>query len=375
MTDEPQPPASPPSLPPLPPPPGSGPFAFPPPPDPGSGAPGWGTPPDQGTWRPRGFFPLDLGRTFELTFSLYRLRWRTLVAIAVPLEMLLAVASLALLAGPQSSLLTDFSSGPPTRAEVDTLLAAIVPAMLATFGFLLATVLLGFVQLGAMTDAVGRIYAGRQAGAWTSLLRALRRWATFLAIMLLFFAGLVAVMFGGLLVGVVVVFGLGLASSNFGLAIFLFLVVYVGIFAALIFIGVRWSMAAQVAMVENVGAVEAMRRSWRLIAGSGWRVIGYYLAFGLLVAVISAIIGTVVNLLINPYQTEGVRIVSIDYTRLAISTALGTVLGAFVAPLSAIPAFLLYLDLRFRRGDHVIEPGKGSLFAAVDAGSVTEEQL
>ena len=73
---------------------------------------------------------------------------------------------------------------------------------------------------------------------------------------------------------------------------------------------------------------------------------------------------------------SGFTIVSIDWFKLVISTVLSAVLGAVVAPLTAIPALLLYLDLRFRRGEPINPPGQGSLTGAPgSSGSVSEEQL
>jgi len=162
------------------------------------------------------------------------------------------------------------------------------------------------------------------------------------------------------------------ATSSVGIGIFMVLVVYVAIVAALIFVGVRWSMTVQAVMIDGLSARAAMSRSWRLVAGSGWRVIGYYLVFWILTIVITLIASTVVNVVIDPYQVSGFRIVAIDYPKLAISTILSALLGAFIAPLTAIPAILLYLDLRFRKGEFINPPGQGSLTPGGQDGSVSE---
>src|SRR5919201_5293057 len=84
----------------FPPPPEPGPPSFPPPPQggpppfppPNTGPPGYppygyppGAPPPQGGWgfQPPGFYPLDVGRIFSLSWSLYRFAWRRLIGIAV----------------------------------------------------------------------------------------------------------------------------------------------------------------------------------------------------------------------------------------------------------------------------------------------------
>ncbi len=358
MTDEQQPPAPPP-------PPSHGPFAFPPPPEP---VPTYGTP-----GAPAGsVFPIDIGRTFELTFSIFRNRWRTLVGIGLLVESVLALASLALLLRPQSQLFTDFSGRVPTQAEINAFLATLGPTLALSLVFIVVAVVAGSIQLGAMTDAVARIYAGRPVTAVTSLKRGLRRWLTFLALAVLLFLALIAISLAGAVILAIAAFLLIAVTKSVGLAIFVVLIVYVSIFVALIFVAVRWSMAVQTVMIDGLGARAAMGRSWRLIAGSGWRVIGYYLVFWILTFVITLMIGTVVNLLVNPYQVSGFRIISIDYSKLAISTVLSALLGAFIVPLTAIPAILLYLDLRFRHGDFINPPGQGALTPSGRDGSVSE---
>lgn len=345
---------------------------FPPPPDANS-------PFDRPTFNPptsnaptTGIFPLDIGRAFELTFSMFRNRWRTFVAISIVAQAITTVASLTLLLNPQATLFTDFTGRTPTQAELEAFFAGLWPAFLLSLAFFLVVLLVGNIQIGAMTDVVGRIYAGKPVGAFSSLGRASRRWVTLLALMVLLLLGALAVFLVGAMVGTLALFVLTVVVRSLPLVVFFVLILYVAMIAALIFVAVRWSMAVQVVMLESLGARAAMGRSWRLIAGSTWRVIGYYLIFALLAIVISLIIGTAVNILVNPYEMSGFRIVAIDWSKLAIATVLSALLGAFVAPLTAIPAILLYLDLRFRRGDYIQPPGQGSLTASGHDGSVSE---
>lgn len=366
MSDE-QPPIAPEEQPP--PPPEHGPFAA---------APTWAPPPDaqpQLGWQRTGggFYPLTIGRVFELTFSLYRNRWRTLVGIALVLEVLTTLASLLVLVGPQSSFIGDFTPGTvPSPDVVNAMLASLAPTFALSFVAFVVFLAVGFVEFGAMTDAIGRIYAGKPVSAVSSLRRGLRRWISFIALMLLLAGGALAILFIGLLLGTLVVAVVSLALRSTPLAVFLVLIAYVGTIAAMIFGLVRWSMAPQVVMLESLGARAAMGRSWRLIAGSTWRVIGYYLAFWLLVLLASLVVGTIVSLVVNPYQMSGFTIVSYDPAKLAISSVLSSLLAAFLAPITTIPAVLLYFDLRVRKGDFINPPGQGALTAYGRDGSVAE---
>jgi hypothetical protein len=328
---------------------------------------------------PQGFFPLEIGRVFELTFSLFRFRFTTMAGLALVTLLPATLISLATaaLTTQQPAWLTDLTLRPglvPTQAMLNDLIAYIASTLLLSLALSVIGGFISQIGLGALVDAVARIYAGRPASVGSSLRRALRRWITLLAVLLLMVLGQMAVVLVGLLALVVVVVGVGLLLQSTGLATFMGLVVGVAMVAALIFVLIRWSMAVNAVMLERLGATAALGRSWRLIAGSTWRVLGYFLAFGLLAGVIAGIVGAILGVVINPYEMSGFRIVGIDWARFAIFGVLSAIVGAVLLPITTIPTILLYFDLRFRRGERMNAPGLGSLTAdAANEGSVAEE--
>jgi glycerophosphoryl diester phosphodiesterase family protein len=349
-----------------------GPPAWSPPPESQPGQ-GWGPPPSYSGWQPQppGFFPLDIGRVFSLTFSLFRFRWKTLIALSLLIELPATVLGVVggLVFTPDPSFYTGFGRV-PTQAQLSAMFSALVPILLVSLVLGLIAAFVSYIGLGALIDSIARVYAGSPVSAWASFRRAWSRWVTFVAAQLLMFLGFVAVFLVGILV-ITLITLVGVLLQSSGFAVFLVLIAYVGMIAALIFVGVRWSMAAQVVMLESLGARAALRRSWHLVAGSGWRVIGYYLAFGLIIIVIGLVFGAVLGLLFNPYQMDGFTIVGVDWPRLAIFSVAGSLVSAVLLPITTISATLLYMDLRFRHGERINAPGQGSIVE----GSVPEQEV
>jgi hypothetical protein len=132
----------------------------------------------------------------------------------------------------------------------------------------------------------------------------------------------------------------------------------VGVLAAVVLavlVYVRFAFAAPALLLVQLGVVSALRRSWRLVAGSWWR------CFGILV--LGAIIAGAINGLVQlPFSLLGNLAGALAggtgdsgevTTGLQISLAvtnLGSVLASSVtAPFTAALTALLYIDLRIRR--------------------------
>jgi uncharacterized membrane protein len=111
-----------------------------------------------------------------------------------------------------------------------------------------------------------------------------------------------------------------------------------------------WAVAAPALLLENLGVFAALTRSYRLVRGNFWRVLG----IGLLTALITGIMRQVftvpfalIGALLGLTQNDGgfgaalIQILVGD---------IGTILaGAVLYPFTAGVSALLYLDLRMRR--------------------------
>ncbi len=129
-----------------------------------------------------------------------------------------------------------------------------------------------------------------------------------------------------------------------------------------IWISVRLTLAIPAVVLEQVGVVEAMRRSWRLVQGSWWRIFGISLLAGIVVAFIGFVLQLPFTLLSSLAGGSGNGLSSIfnHTTGTAVAVApsvLSVVIGAIgsiiastvTRPISAGVTVLLYTDMRIRK--------------------------
>jgi hypothetical protein len=142
---------------------------------------------------------------------------------------------------------------------------------------------------------------------------------------------------GGQAVGVGLALREGLAV--FGVALGAILVSILGVILGLIvliipgiFLAIRWMFVGQAAAIERRGVVAALRSSWRLTAGSWWRVLG----IAIVVFLGSAIAGALVQ---APFTSIGG----------AAELAAVALIQAAVYSVSALAMTLFYFDLASRK--------------------------
>ncbi|UGY93135.1 hypothetical protein [Streptomyces gobiensis] len=169
----------------------------------------------------------------------------------------------------------------------------------------------------------------------------------------------------GLLVGVPVILGYALligavvagvtAGSGAGVALALLgILLFLGGGACAAFFYIRFGMAPTAAALEGQPPVAALRRSWQLVQGSWWRVLGIMLLVVILVGVVNQIIQTVLMLIGGfsvsaatfsggaPEPATFIILLLVILFALAVSSALTT-------PFPYLVATLLYTDLRIRQ--------------------------
>jgi hypothetical protein len=118
------------------------------------------------------------------------------------------------------------------------------------------------------------------------------------------------------------------------------------LFPALIFIlyvYIRWRVVVPAIVVEGLGPVEGIRRSWRLTLNYWWRTLGLVALLGVISYVIS--VGpTTVIVFILLYATPTNPVLAS-----ALSGAVGTATSLLFLPLELIAITLYYFDLRVRK--------------------------
>ena len=98
--------------------------------------------------------------------------------------------------------------------------------------------------------------------------------------------------------------------------------------------GVYWSFVLQTASLEGYGPTGAMARSYDLVRGNWWWVLGFLIVSAILIGIISSIITGLIGLLIP-----------------VVGGLIGDIL---MAPLMIIAQTLFYFELRDRQ--HQVRP-------------------
>ena len=110
-----------------------------------------------------------------------------------------------------------------------------------------------------------------------------------------------------------------------------------------VWLGVAWSLAFVVLLVEGVGGVGALRRSFQLVQGYWWATFGRLFVASLIAGLISA---AIVFILI------AIAVAVIDSTSLGALVALGVtnvIANVLTTPFVAAVVVLTYFDLRRRK--------------------------
>src|SRR5262249_50565975 len=115
-----------------------------------------------------------------------------------------------------------------------------------------------------------------------------------------------------------------------------------------VIIGIRWSMAVPVVMLERLGPLASLGRSWRLVKGSAWRVFG----ITALAQVIASCVSGVIGMPFSIASRGSVMFSPVTHptgTSEFVSVFGSAVAGAVTTPLLVGVAVLLYTDLRMRK--------------------------
>jgi hypothetical protein len=187
-------------------------------------------------------------------------------------------------------------------------------------------------------------YHGRATMLGASLGRLVRRGpVAALAALLSAGVALLVLALGGVIVAVLLSAMPPAANGSGGLGVLLSLVVGVSVVLLAIVLGIRWSLAQIVAVLEPVGPVQALRRSWSLTGENGWRTLGVQFLSGLLVALLSALISVVLgSVIIQSLAADS------QAQRLG-QVVFGSAVGTLFAPVVPVILTCLYYDLRVRR--------------------------
>jgi hypothetical protein len=248
--------------------------------------------------------PMALGDILDGAFKLFKANARTILvvvaAIVVPVQLASAFAVRQQFAPGLMNILSD-----PTVAEASQ------PGDLAGVATTFVTLLLGALATTFVAGAVSRVVAGSYLGHEVQAAAALRATAK---------------RFGALLGGFILVHILE------GIA-------FIFCFLPALAVMAMFTVVAPAIAIEELGPIQGLRRSWRLMRPRFWPVLGISVLAGILSSLLGNILGGIP-------ATMG-TLLGGSFAWLLI--AIGAILSELVAaPIVAIVATLVYFDARIR---------------------------
>jgi hypothetical protein len=227
--------------------------------------------------------------------------------------------------------------------STDQILGLMVPIWASA----LVTIVAGTLTTVAVAHAVARLRVGQEATVAATFGAVLRRLGPTLAALVLYTVALVGLVLLAI-VAFVIPLSLAPGASAGGPLAFAAVLALAAVLVLTVFVSIRWTFWPQAVIVDQSGPVASLGRSWHLVAGSTWRVIGYALLFGLAAGILQGLIaqlGLIVVDVLAPILQEPLQLV--------LSFTVNTLATLLLAPVVPVAMTLLYLDLRIRRGERL----------------------
>ena len=291
--------------------------------------------------------PLMFGEIMDGSFQVIRRNAKAMLGASLLAQSLAAILTAVLTAATATSAGSiEGWANSASNADLATLGLGFVAAMLlvAVLSLFIASVLQGAMVVPVARSILNRPTSFKQM--W-SLARprvgALVRLAA-----LLMAAGLLAMLVPAAL-------AVALIASMEGIGILLLIPLFLGFVALYVWIYVKLMVAPAAVVIEELGALDSLRRSWELTRANWWRILGITLVVGILVGVASQIVMIPVGLLpplvagfLSPHggsEQEVALAVAVG----VITAILGALAGALGYALQTSVMALVYMDLRMRK--------------------------
>ncbi|MCG5218447.1 DUF7544 domain-containing protein [Streptosporangium sp. KLBMP 9127] len=286
--------------------------------------------------------PLGLGDILDGTIKLIRSNPKAVLglsAIAAALGAIPVGIGQAVLLGTAGDLFAD-----PALAEQAPSVSSVLGVYAGTFVSLIVQFVAVTLLSGVLTRILGRAVFGGNITAGEAWRLTRSRVPALFGLVLL--TGLLTLVPLVLLVLLIIAVAAG-GGSVLTVALLSFVSIVLAIGYTLI-ITTRFAFAAPAIVLERLGVIAGMRRSWRLVTGDFWRVFGILLLTSLLVGMIGSVFTipfTIAGTLIG--ATGGGTAVAAVLT--AVLIAVGGTLGSMIVyPVQAGVNGLLYADRRMR---------------------------
>lgn len=135
------------------------------------------------------------------------------------------------------------------------------------------------------------------------------------------------------------------ASAGIGGALSIIFLMIVALIVIACFLTVKFAFTSSAVVLEGLGPVDAMKRSWSLSKGSFWRILGRIWLIGIVTTLITSVLGAIVGAILgvgaNAAESLGLLV--------AFSAFVSALLSAVVIPVQSSFYTLMYLDERMRK--------------------------
>ena len=135
------------------------------------------------------------------------------------------------------------------------------------------------------------------------------------------------------------------ASAGIGGALSIIFLMIVALIVIACFLTVKFAFTSSAVVLEGLGPVDAMKRSWSLSKGSFWRILGRIWLMGIVTTLITSVLGAIVGAILgvgaNAADSLGLLV--------AFSAFVSALLSAVVIPVQSSFYTLMYLDERMRK--------------------------
>ncbi|TMC75065.1 MAG: hypothetical protein E6J13_00195 [Chloroflexi bacterium] len=284
--------------------------------------------------------PLGVGDVLDRTFNVYKSKPLLFIALSAIWYLLLVLAfiflAVAVFAGNLTTFLREATTNPSPQLVGDVIAGVVVFVIIAVF---LAILMLA-AQSAALVYAGGRRYLAKDVTIGESFRAGLSAAGRLFVAGVLVFLAIVALWAVVFAVGAIIAVasrGSAVAVLVIGLAT---IVAIVGTF----YLAASWLIAPVIVVVEKMGPLAALGRSWRLSDGNRWRIIGIQALLGVLNAVLSILIAGIFGAFAatsnEPGQFGAANVVE------NIVNFASTIIWA---PVEWIAFTVLYYDLRVRK--------------------------
>lgn len=295
--------------------------------------------------------PMNVGDILDQTFTLYRKNFATLVSIVAVVQVPLLILQIA--AGLVFGLSPDLFNN-AGRAGTDFSSAQALALLVAGITFVAAALLAAIASVfetAALSVVVSERYLGRAISTRQAYARTLRRWPSLLGAILLL--GLINFLLLAVLVMPFVFFIAALALSGpsasgdsaAGVLVSLNLCLICLLMPVLIVVAyalnTRWLFTSQIVVLEGCGALDSLRRSWNLVSGSFWRVLG--------ISIVLSILIQVITLAPTFFLQFVILVLPWSFVWVVLNSVVGSVIQTLILPIQFAALTLLYYDLRIRK--------------------------